>query len=133
MDDIQPTRIQHFKMGAIDFGNAVFICEPLSVGHKRVAKRCELDTFGSCNETKMVRGNLSAPMPGKVVAVSVVEGDMVTAGQVVAVVEAMKMEMPIVAPRAGRVVRVSATLGALCEAGDALVELASEAETPAAG
>ena len=45
----------------------------------------------------------------------------------------MKMEMPIVAPRAGRVVRVSATLGALCEAGDALVELASEAETPAAG
>jgi biotin carboxyl carrier protein len=70
--------------------------------------------------------SLSAPMPGKVVAVRVTEGDTVTTGQVLAVVEAMKMEMPITAPHAGRVARVNATAGELCDAGETLIELKEE-------
>ena len=46
-------------------------------------------------------GELTAPMPGQVRAVNVVEGDAVTKGQTLLVVEAMKMEIRIQAPRNG--------------------------------
>lgn len=68
-------------------------------------------------------GDLASPMPGKIVAVRVAEGDAVEKGQVLVIVEAMKMEMPIVAPHAGRVNAVHATAGALCDAGVPLVEV----------
>ncbi len=45
-------------------------------------------------------------MPGTVLAVRVQVGDVVTAGQTLVVVEAMKMEHAIKAPTAGRVMRV---------------------------
>ena len=47
-------------------------------------------------------GEVVAPMHGRVIALSVEEGDVVVAGQRLAVVEAMKMEHALVAPRAGR-------------------------------
>lgn len=46
-------------------------------------------------------GNLNAPMPGKIVSVDVKEGDIVTAGQTLVVLEAMKMEHAIKAPADG--------------------------------
>ncbi len=73
-------------------------------------------------------GSLTSPMPGKVVAVRVAEGDVVTTGQILAIVEAMKMEMPITAPHAGRVLRVAATVGTLCDATEPLIELAPREE-----
>lgn len=48
-------------------------------------------------------GEVSAPMPGMVVSVPVVEGQQVEKGQVVSVVESMKMQMEFKAPFAGRV------------------------------
>ena len=53
---------------------------------------------------------VSAPMQGTVVRVTVTEGEQVDAGQVLAIVEAMKMENPLRAPHAGQVagLRVSA-------------------------
>jgi 3-methylcrotonyl-CoA carboxylase alpha subunit len=48
-------------------------------------------------------GHLTAPMPGSVVSVLVKPGDVVTKGQALIVMEAMKMEHTIVAPFAGRV------------------------------
>lgn len=72
-------------------------------------------------------GAMASPMPGKVVAVRVAVGDEVTAGQVVAVVEAMKMEMPLTAPRAGRVATIAAQVGEMVDAGMAVVELEAEA------
>ena len=62
-------------------------------------------------------------MPGKVVRVLVAEGDEVEAGQGLVVVEAMKMENEIGAPRAGRVKSVDVTPGQNVETGARLVVL----------
>jgi len=52
------------------------------------------------------RTAVKAPMPGLVVAVQVVEGEEVSAGDVLVVLESMKMENEVRAPRDGRVNRV---------------------------
>ena len=56
-------------------------------------------------------GAILAPMPGKVIAVDVAEGDKVTAGQRLMVLEAMKMEHALTAPFDGTVTELSATTG----------------------
>lgn len=48
-------------------------------------------------------GDVRAPMAGSLIAWKVTEGEVVEAGAVIAVMESMKMESPITAPRAGRV------------------------------
>lgn len=58
-----------------------------------------------------------APMPGKVVAVLVKDGDEVVAGQGLVVVEAMKMENELRAPKAGTVRDLKAEVGAAVENG----------------
>ena len=67
-------------------------------------------------------GAVTAPMPGKVVAVLVAEGDVVEAGQALVVLEAMKMESTLAAEVAGRVTAVRATAGASVAAGDLLAK-----------
>jgi len=57
-------------------------------------------------------GMILAPMPGKVIAVDVAEGDHVTAGQRLMVLEAMKMEHALTAPFGGTVTDLSASTGA---------------------
>lgn len=52
-----------------------------------------------------------APMPGAIVAVNVQQGSTVKAGQVIFVLEAMKMENEIAAPKDGTVTSVSVTKG----------------------
>ena len=56
-------------------------------------------------------GTVRSPMPGTVLAVQVAPGDTVSAGQAVAVVEAMKMEHTVTAPVAGTVTEVTAKAG----------------------
>ena len=56
-------------------------------------------------------GAIIAPMPGKVIAVDVAEGDAVTAGQRLMVLEAMKMEHALTAPFDGTVTELSASEG----------------------
>jgi glutaconyl-CoA/methylmalonyl-CoA decarboxylase subunit gamma len=48
-------------------------------------------------------GTVTAPIPGKILTIMVKVGDTVTAGQVLAVIEAMKMENNIISPIAGAV------------------------------
>jgi biotin carboxyl carrier protein len=64
-----------------------------------------------------------APMPGRVLAVEVAEGDLVDAGTGLFVVEAMKMENEIRSPRAGRVARVAIKEGEPVELDQPLCEL----------
>ena len=66
-----------------------------------------------------------SPMQGTVLRVDVAAGDAVEAGQVVAVVEAMKMENEVTAHRAGTVATVETEAGAAVAAGAALVRLKS--------
>jgi acetyl/propionyl-CoA carboxylase alpha subunit len=63
----------------------------------------------------------ASPMPGAVLSVSVQAGERVTAGTTMMVVEAMKMEHPIVAPVAGNVTAVHVTAGDGVEAGAPLL------------
>ncbi|HTK65474.1 MAG TPA: biotin carboxylase N-terminal domain-containing protein [Pseudonocardia sp.] len=65
-------------------------------------------------------GSLVAPMPGSVVRVQVSLGDTVTAGQVLVVLEAMKMEHSITAPADGVVAELSAAEGTQVDTGTVL-------------
>lgn len=68
-------------------------------------------------------GQLKVAMPGRVIQVSVAEGDRVTAGEGIVVVEAMKMENEMKAPATGTVKTVHVAVGAIVEAGAVLVTI----------
>ena len=70
-------------------------------------------------------GNISvtAPMPGKILSIKVKEGDSVHSGDVLLVLEAMKMENDIVAPKDGTVVSINAKVGDSVESAQVLIGL----------
>ncbi len=69
------------------------------------------------------RGNVAAPMPGAITAVSVAAGDHVKAGQTLMVLEAMKMEHNIVAPGDGKVATINVAPGDRVDEGTELLAL----------
>ena len=73
------------------------------------------------NDTAPV--TMRSPIPGRVVKLLVKGDDAVTAGQTVIVLEAMKMENELRAPRAGRVTSVRCAEGMAVEAGQDLVTI----------
>jgi propionyl-CoA carboxylase alpha chain len=72
-------------------------------------------------EASRAAGSLVAPMPGVVVRVDVAEGDTVTKGQRLLVLEAMKMEHQVTAPAAGIVSALNVKTGLSVDAGAVLV------------
>jgi biotin carboxyl carrier protein len=68
-------------------------------------------------------GDLTAQMPGQVMDVLVSEGQAVTRGQTLVILEAMKMEIRVAAPTDGRVSRLLARPGAVVERGQLLLEI----------
>ncbi len=65
-----------------------------------------------------------APLSGSVSKILVAEGDQITAGQVLCVLEAMKMETEITAPSDGTVGRILVEQGDAVQGGQGLIELA---------
>ena len=66
---------------------------------------------------------VKAPMPGNILDVKVKAGDSVKAGDVLAILEAMKMENEIVAPQDGTVASVNVHKGDTVNSGDTLVSM----------
>ena len=66
---------------------------------------------------------ITAPMPGKIVAVKANAGAAVKKGQVILVLEAMKMENDVVAPQDGTLASVDVATGASVEAGSVLATM----------
>ncbi len=155
-DAVRETRVEKLDGGRVRVrvGESVFEfgVEPLGAGSFRLvdadgARRVRVDRDGSRRfvtleglgeavleaegkgrrrRREAAEGALSSPMPGTVVKVLVSEGDAVTKGQDLVVVEAMKMEIKLSAPRDGTVQALRAEVGARCDGGEPLVELAAE-------
>ena len=68
-------------------------------------------------------GGMVAPMPGKILDVKIANGDNVAAGQLLLIMEAMKMEHRIVAPSDGVITQVNFAVGDQVQQGDVLVEM----------
>jgi len=68
-------------------------------------------------------GTLASPMQGTIVRVAVADGQDVSEGDLVAVLEAMKMEQPLLAHRAGTVTALSASVGQSVSAGTVICEI----------
>ena len=83
-----------------------------------------LDTLAHAGEAPAEGGRLTAPMPGKVVSFAVQAGDKVSKGQVLAVMEAMKMEHTIAAPADGVVAELLYAPGDQVAEGAELLKLA---------
>ncbi len=67
---------------------------------------------------------VAAPMPGNILRIDVNQGDVVKSGQVLVILEAMKMENEIVAPKDGTVAQVVTSKGAVVDTGAPLVIIA---------
>ena len=67
---------------------------------------------------------VKSPMPGNVLKINVTQGQQVKEGDVLLILEAMKMENEVVSPKAGTVAQVVVAKGAVVETGSALVVIA---------
>ncbi|WP_033223650.1 acetyl-CoA carboxylase biotin carboxyl carrier protein subunit, partial [Kitasatospora phosalacinea] len=66
---------------------------------------------------------LASPMQGTIVKVAVEEGQTVTEGELIVVLEAMKMEQPLNAHKTGTIVGLTAEIGASVSSGAPLCEI----------
>jgi biotin carboxyl carrier protein len=73
------------------------------------------------NKTATGASKVTAPMPGRVVKVSVRVGDTVAAGAALLGIEAMKMENELVAPGAGKIIKLAVAVGDTVEADQELI------------
>ena len=94
--------------------------------HISITRHSEFYTvvFPSYEAGKAETGDsLTAPMPGKIIAVKAAAGDTVKAGDPLIIMEAMKMEMTLEAPRDGTIKHLAFKDGDLVADGDVLLEL----------
>jgi biotin carboxyl carrier protein len=66
----------------------------------------------------LAQENVEFPITGKIISVKVKEGDSVAEGDVLCLIESMKMENPILAPVSGKVTKVELSEGQVVEVGD---------------
>ena len=91
---------------------------PAGGGTKRPTKRAKKSSGGAASGD-----SLTAPMQGTIVKVAVEEGQSVEAGELIVVLEAMKMEQPLNAHKAGTVTGLNAEIGATVPTGTVLCEI----------
>lgn len=84
-----------------------------------------IDRLGLAEGASTAAANIQAPMPGLVRAVLVKEGQSISTGDKVLILEAMKMENVLKAPGDGVVKRIAVTEGAAVDKNQLLIELES--------
>lgn len=72
-------------------------------------------------EAKAGQEVVKAPMPGTILSINVKEGDNVKKGQILLILEAMKMENEIVSPRDGKIAKIVVSKGSSVNTGDDMV------------
>lgn len=101
--------------------------EELEIGAPAPSKKVqEAATEKTVNNAPASSGELediTAPMPGNILDVKVKVGDKVKTGDTLVILEAMKLENEIVAPRDGVVAAINTSKGTAVVLGDALVSL----------
>ncbi len=107
-------RIEVTLPAALSVGAAA----PAGGGAKRPAKRGKKAGAGGASGD-----SLTAPMQGTIVKVAVEEGQAVEAGELIVVLEAMKMEQPLNAHKAGTVTGLNAEIGSTVPTGTVLCEI----------
>lgn len=85
---------------------------------KAVQQKAAAPAAGAAGSVK-----ITAPMPGKILHIKANAGQAVKKGDVILVLEAMKMENEIVAPQDGTVAGINVTAGQSVEAGDTLASM----------
>jgi biotin carboxyl carrier protein len=93
---------------------------PVTIGTQDKRSRRGRDAMADLSANNSAPQQVTAPMPGKVVKLLVRAGETVAASQGVVVVEAMKMENELRAPKAGTVAEIKVVEGASVEAGAVL-------------
>jgi propionyl-CoA carboxylase alpha chain len=108
-------------------GDEIWVASPLGSVRLTVLDRLPAP------QRALESGSLIAPMPGNVTRVSAAQGDLVAAGQIVMVIEAMKMEHTITAPTAGMLAELRVGPGDQVNGGDVLaIVIAPEDRTATA-
>ncbi len=87
---------------------------------------------GSHKAAAIATDALTAPMQGTIVKVAVADGDSVSTGDLVVVLEAMKMEQPITATAAGTVRELTAEVGGTVQQGATICRIVPAGDTPEA-
>lgn len=82
----------------------------------------EMDSSAQ-KQTVANTGAVTSPMPGTVINIEKKVGDEVKAGELVLILEAMKMENEILAPSDGRIVKMNCEVGGTVAGGDVLFEV----------
>ena len=90
--------------------------EPTPTAKKRERKKASANVSGDA---------LTAPMQGTIVKIDVAEGQGVSAGDLIVVLEAMKMEQPLTAHKSGKITALNAEVGTTVPAGTVLCEITS--------
>jgi 3-methylcrotonyl-CoA carboxylase alpha subunit len=86
------------------------------------------DPLAHAGEQEVEGGRLTAPMPGKIIALLVQAGASVEKGTPLVIMEAMKMEHTITAPRDGMIAEIHFPVGAVVNEGAELLAFAAEGE-----
>lgn len=71
----------------------------------------------------MAQERIEVPLTGKVISVSVEEGDSVKEGDTLCILESMKMENPVMTPVSGTVAEIGVAEGQVVKAGDLIATI----------
>lgn len=103
--------LYHFVVSNETKGNGYVSCNGHIFSITRTDILLEEDIFGTHDHGSKAHGEIVSPMPGKVVKINVKENQSVKKGEILMVVEAMKMENNIVSPRDGMIGKINVKSG----------------------